>query len=151
MYRCSPPAQAVTGHTRMHLHPQTRGPVSPCCGSDTPSWTSPCVDTPTALGLPTLVHPLSGSPSHQLCSCHPKRAPPPLYGHLPHLTWAQTPDATSSPCLVTDIPTHGHPRHPDQAVTPHGRQPSLSCRHLPGSAPPNSFRTELFRKGKAKF
>ena len=22
----------------------------------------------------------------------------------------------SSPCLVTDVPTHGHPRHPDQAV-----------------------------------
>ena len=71
--------------------------------------------------------------------------------HLPLLAWAQTPDATLlTPCLATDVPTHGHPLHPDQAVMPL-RQPSLSCRHLPGSASPNSFRTKLFRKGKVKF
>ena len=149
--RCSLPAQAVTCHPRMHPHPQTWVPVSPGCGSDTPNWTSPYMDTPTALGLPSLVHPLSGSPSPQLCSCGPKRAPPPLYGHLPLLAWAQTPDATLlTPCLATDVPTHGHPLHPDQAVMPL-RQPSLSYRHLPGSASPNSFRTKLFRKGKVKF
>lgn len=128
----------LLSHTRMH-------PTSNTDARLTRLW----------LGHPKLDHPLRGH-SHCTWAAH-TRASPLWMLFSPALTVSpQTRNSSSvwtltSPHWVTDALTHGCPCHPDEAVPPHSRQPSLNCRHLPGSAPPNSFRIELSRKGKVKF